>query len=104
MKNKLASRTALALTRPAGALVFDLLRDFPAFSASVCQDLGRWCDRRIGTLRARCISFQRAVDNAWSYLSLQFELHHTGTASASLRAEILSYLFFLLLISATFLI
>ena len=77
---------------------------FPASSAPVCQGVGRWCRRRIETLGARWFSFQRAVNNAWSYLSIRFGPHQTRTASASRRPEILSYLFFLALIAATFVI
>ncbi len=101
MKNKLASRTVLALTRPVGPLVFGLLPAFSAFSGPVWQDVGRWCRRELGTLRARCSSFRGAADNAWSYLS-QLEPPRTGTAS--LRPEIGSFLFFLTLIASTFLL
>ncbi len=104
MKKEHASRAVPDLTRPACAVVFDLLRAVPPFSASVCRDVGRWCRWRTGTLNAGCSSLQRAASDAWSNLSMRLEGHPMETAPATLPSESLSYLFFLALIVTTFLV
>jgi len=44
------------------------------------------------------------ADHCWAYLWARLDPHHRGTAQASLEVDILSYLFFLLLIGTTFLL
>ena len=78
-------------------------RAFPALSFAQCWELGRrwrWTTR---TPWARLSPFRRAVDYLRSCISIRLEPHHSG-AESTLRAEILSYFFFLLLVGMTFLV
>ena len=81
-----------------------LPRALPALSISQCRELGRRWRRTTRTPRARSLPFRHAVDYVWSRISIRLDPHHSGTEAASLEAEFLSYVFFLLLVSTTFFI
>jgi hypothetical protein len=79
-------------------------RPFFAFSNAVRQEVSRLRPLSARTARAcRCFP-RRAAGLLWPYASLRLEFHQGGPASASNRAEVLSYVFFILLVGATFLL
>ena len=80
-----------------------LAHTYLAFRVSAWREFDR---RRLRVTRTAWASLspRRIADHLRSYFSTRLEAHPTEMPSAALRADIVSYLFFILLVGITFLL
>jgi hypothetical protein len=76
----------------------------PASRVSMLQWLGRLHHRPTRTTMGRPFLPRLVVDHVWPHMSMGLLPHLRRTASAFAQTDVLSYVFFLLLVGITFLL